>query len=54
MTKRTMSILCIIFALVFVGGCATGNDADANSIMRKRDNDTEVRGEVGLSYGRRT
>ena len=52
MAKRTMSILCMLFALAFLGGCATRDGADSNSIIRKQDRDTQIHGEVGASYGR--
>jgi uncharacterized membrane protein affecting hemolysin expression len=46
-------IAIILMVVVFFLGCATSkpSPADANSIMQKADNGSEVYGEVGVMYG---
>jgi hypothetical protein len=52
MFKTTISILCALLALVFLGGCANREDTDSNSVIRKQENDHQIHGEAGAYYGR--
>jgi hypothetical protein len=52
MLRASALLLVILMAITFFAGCATRDDVDSNSMIRKQDNDHQIHGEAGVMYGR--
>jgi hypothetical protein len=50
--RASSLLLMILMVIIFFTACATREQADSDSMLRKKEPDNEVHGEVGVSYGR--
>ena len=50
--RASALLLVILMAITFFAGCATREDADSSSVIRKQENNREFHGEAGASWGR--
>lgn len=51
MLRAFALVVTIMMTLIFFAGCVT-EEVDSEGVIRKRETNREIHGEVGASYGR--